>query len=271
VICLARTQRANFHQGGSWGIWKESEGRYFRFLAILGWGVLPRHRSKATRFHRAFRLKDSKPFEYASYQFERGQLESAAETIEQDKMLIWSEIMYGPRTVVGRLRKVDPGPANRLRVASISQALEVITTSISAQGSTGSPLYVGQDHHDIEPQKIQDLSDFRNLMKAIQFRTLQNATSRGPIIIINHCHWRCESLIVFRDSLPSLIPTTERFHVRANVLVTRLRDAGNGHLLQWNQISTGGRYALYLKSCTNLSASQSIADLKTGHPREVTN
>ena len=100
-------------------------------------------------------LKDSKPFEYASYQFERGQLESAAETNEQDEMLIWSE-MYGPRTVVGRLRRVrvDPGLANRLRVASVSQALEVINTSISAHGATGSPVYVGQGHHDIEPEKI---------------------------------------------------------------------------------------------------------------------
>ena len=183
MICLARTQRANFHQGGSWGIWKESEGHYFRLLAILGWGVpLPRHRSKAIRFHRAFMLKDSKPFEYASYQLERGQLESAAETTEQDEMLIWSE-MYGPRTVVGRL----PGFAG-------SESIPVLQTD--SESPVSAKLWrssIPQFLHT-EPQDLRYMWDktitILNLRKYKTCQTLETS-------------WRPYSFAPFRMPLPA--------------------------------------------------------------------
>ena len=60
-------------------------------------------------------------------------------------------------------------------------------------------------------------------MKAVRFRTLQDAASRGPIIIINHCRWRYDILIVLHDSPPSFITTTEGFYERASELLDAYR------------------------------------------------
>ncbi|KAI0246847.1 CHAT domain-containing protein [Lactifluus subvellereus] len=177
------------------------------------------------------------PFEYASHQIGSGQLELAVEAIEQGKTLIWSE-MYGLRVSAARLRRFNPDLADRLM--TVSQDLEAVNNSIPVHGATGSPLYAG-DHEDIgifnptlrEQQRllgerekvireIQALPGFENFMKAIPFRTLQNAASRGPIIIVNHCRWRCDILIVLHDSLPSLIPTRAGFFERATALATDL-------------------------------------------------
>ncbi len=139
------------------------------------------------------------PLEYASYQIEKGQLELAVETIEQGKTLIWSEI-YGLRTSAGRLRSVNPDLADRL--ATVNQKLVATNASI-----------------------LKALPGFENFMEAERFRTLQNAASRGPIIVINHCHWRCDILIVLHNSPPSHIPTGEKFYERANTLAGTFLDA----------------------------------------------
>jgi CHAT domain-containing protein len=174
------------------------------------------------------------PLEYASYQIEKGQLELAVETIEQGKTLIWSEI-YGLRTSAGRLRTVNPNLADRLAT---------VNASILDRRAVGSRLDEEEDYEHIdtfsptfkeqrrllhERQEIvagiKALPGFENFMEAVRFGTLQNAASRGPIIVINHCHWRCDILIVLRDSPPSHIPTAEGFYERANTLASTLLDA----------------------------------------------
>jgi CHAT domain-containing protein len=180
------------------------------------------------------------PLEYASYQIEKGQLELAVETIEQGKTLIWSEI-YGLRTSAWRLRTVNPNLADRL--ATVNQKLLNVNASILDRRAVGS-LLDEEDHEHIDTfsptfkekqrllherqeivARIKSLPGFENFMEAVRFRTLQNAASRGPIIVINHCHWRCDILIVLRDSPPSHIPTTEGFYERANTLASTLLDA----------------------------------------------
>jgi hypothetical protein len=182
------------------------------------------------------------PLDYASYQIERGQLELAIETIEQGKTLIWSEI-YGLRTSSGRLRTVNPELADRL--ATVSQDLVAINASILADRALGvsrldeegdhehmdtfSPLFKKQRRLLHERQEIvagiKALPGFENFMEAVRFRILQNAASRGPIIVINHSHWRCDILIVLHDSPPSLVTTPEGFYERASTLASTLLDA----------------------------------------------
>jgi len=181
------------------------------------------------------------PLEYASYQIEKGQLELAVETIEQGKTLIWSEI-YGLRTSAGRLRSVNPDLADRL--ATVNQKLVATNASILDRQAVGPRLDEEEDHEHIdtfsptskeqrrllrERQKIiariKALPGFENFMEAERFRTLQNAASRGPIIVINHCHWRCDILIVLHNSPPSHIPTGEKFYERANILAGTFLDA----------------------------------------------
>ena len=181
------------------------------------------------------------PLDYASYQIEKGQLELAVETIEQGKTLIWSEI-YGLRTSAGRLRAVDPNLADRL--AMVNQKLLTVNASILERRAVGSRLDEEEDHEHIDTFSptfkeqrrllnerqgivagIKALPGFENFMEAVRFRTLQKAASRGPIIVINHCQWRCDIIIVLRDSRPSHIPTTEGFYERAHALASTLLDA----------------------------------------------
>jgi len=190
------------------------------------------------------------PLEYASYQIEKGQLELAVETIEQGKTLLWSE-MYCLRTSAGRLRTVSPVLADRL--ATVSQDLVVINASILAHRTVGPRLDEEEDpeHEHINAfspmfkkqrrllrkrqeiiGKIKLLPGFENFVEAARFRTLQNAASRGPIIVINHCRWRCDILIILHDSPPFLIPTTEGFYERANTLASTLLDARRKHAVE---------------------------------------
>ena len=180
------------------------------------------------------------PLEYASYQIEKCQLELAVETIEQGKTLIWSEI-YGLRTSAGRLRTANPDLADRL--ATVNQKLLTVNASILDRRA-GSRLGEEEDHEHIDTfsptfkeqrrllherqeivARIKALPGFESFMEAERFRTLQNAASRGPIIVINHCHYRCDILVVLHDSPPSHIPTTEAFYERAKALASTLLDA----------------------------------------------
>ncbi|KAH8981663.1 hypothetical protein EDB92DRAFT_175472 [Lactarius akahatsu] len=167
------------------------------------------------------------PLEYSSYLIERGRPYLAVETIEQGKALIWSEI-YGLRSSTRRLRRVGSSLAERL--AHFTQALGVIDTPTLADlggVDTFSPaleelqrLLRGRQE---VIRRIQALPGFENFAKSVPFRKLQTATAKGPIIIINHCHWRCDILIVLHNSPTSLIPTNEGFYDHKN---DRLKDAG---------------------------------------------
>ncbi|KAI0285692.1 CHAT domain-containing protein [Russula brevipes] len=165
------------------------------------------------------------PLEYASYQIERGQLELAVETIEQGKALIWSEI-YG----------------FALALATVSQRLVDVNRSISARRAAffqwdeeheyleaADHIYKKQGQLLRERQDIiaaiKALSGFENFMEAAPFRALQHAASRGPIIIITHCSWRCDIIIVLHDSPPSLIPMTEGIYQIANAWASTLLNA----------------------------------------------
>jgi len=45
------------------------------------------------------------------------------------------------------------------------------------------------------------------------------------VIVINHCKWRSDIIILLRDSPPSLIPMADDFYDRANKLRDRLLSA----------------------------------------------
>jgi CHAT domain-containing protein len=181
------------------------------------------------------------PLDYASYQIEKGQLELAVETIEQGKTMIWSDI-YGLRTSAGRLRMANPDLAERL--ATVSQDLAAVNASILAHRAAASRLDEEEDHEHMdtfspmfkeqrrllrERQEIvagiKALPGFENFMETERFRTLQDAASRGPIIFINHCRWRCDILIVRHNLPPSLITTTEGFYEQASTLANTLLEA----------------------------------------------
>jgi CHAT domain-containing protein len=190
------------------------------------------------------------PLEYASYQVETGHLEQAIETLEQGRALLWSE-MRGFRTSIDQLDAAYPVLASRL--SAISQQLETLMTSIPPIGNGHTGVGVAQrdrlgemdeisqllrtrqmllDERGMLISQIQQLPGFGNFLKAASFDTLRAAASRGPVVIINHCKYRSDILIVLHDSPPSLITTADDFYSKANKIANRLLDTRKKYLLE---------------------------------------
>ena len=180
------------------------------------------------------------PLDYASYQINLGQFEEAVETLEQGRALLWSE-MRRLRIPVAQLIKEDSPLAQRF--VQINQELEALTIAVTPSGRPEMEDGVrdGTDPFGrlvIKRQKLVDERDalisqiqsqgrpgLGELLRVPSFTTLRCAASRGPVIIINHCEWRSDIIIIFHHSLPCSIPTTETFFTRANDLRDKLVEA----------------------------------------------
>ncbi|KAH9059484.1 hypothetical protein EDB87DRAFT_1822603 [Lactarius vividus] len=173
--------------------------------------------------------------DYASFQIELGRFEGAVETLEQGRALLWSE-MRGLHTQMARL--VGDLPFAK-RFAEINEELEALTVSVTPSGRPKMGDGVGQGNDGMDPfgrlvvrrqklveerdvlvSQIQSRPGLEGFLKTPSFSTLHSAASRGPVILINHCIWRSDILIIFHNSLPCCIPTANDFYTRAN----RLRD-----------------------------------------------
>ncbi|KAI0248460.1 CHAT domain-containing protein [Lactifluus subvellereus] len=192
--------------------------------------------------------QNNMPLAYASYRVEASDLEQAVETLEQGRALLWSE-MRGLRTSIDRLSVANPALATKLAI--INRDLETLTMSIpiegnrgtdgsSAQGEGGIDMF-GQllekqrtllDQRNILTSQIQELPGFENFLKTPSFDTLRAAAERGPVIIVNHCRWRSDILIVLHHSPPFLITTPEGFYNQAKKLAERLLDTRKKHRLE---------------------------------------
>jgi CHAT domain-containing protein len=183
------------------------------------------------------------PLEYASYQIDLGCLEGAIETLEQGRTLLWSE-MRGLRTPMTHLAQDDSPLAKKF--FEINQELEALTMSdtpggrpkvgdgIAHREEWADPfgrLVIKQrqlvEERDALISRIQGQPGLRveEFSRAPSFATLRSAALRGPVILINHCFWRCDILIIIHDSLPCSIPTSDDFYDRAHKLRDELRDA----------------------------------------------
>jgi len=178
------------------------------------------------------------PLDCASYQVHTGQLQRAIETLERGRALIWSE-MRGLRSSIDQLRASDPDLADKL--AAINQDIEVLALT-SAQNNYGDGgeeglegmgpfgrLVVRQqgllDDRDKLISQIRARKGLESFLKPPSFDNLRSAAVCGPVIMINHCRWRSDIIILLHDSPPSLIPTANDFYDRANKLRDQLLDA----------------------------------------------
>ena len=168
------------------------------------------------------------PLDYASYQIDKGQLAEAIVTLERGRGLLWSELR-GLRASIDQLSRADMDLAEKF--AAINKDLEELTTSdsqsfVSNCGDDGSGGEVDPDpfSHTIMKQRrlldertrlitqIRSLPNFENFLVAPSFEALRTAARHGPVIIINHCRWRSDIVILLHDSDPSLIPTQDNFY-----------------------------------------------------------
>ena len=200
--------------------------------------TLPIQHSRLVENHALYKT----PLNFASYLIQKRQLEQAIEILEQGRSLLWSE-MRGLRTSADLLRAANPHLAGRF--TAINQELEILTTSASSNGNIGmddkgpdGDKWTGQlsdltkrQHkllmeRDTLISQIRCQPGFEKFLLPLSFDTLRSAASHGPVIIINHCQWRSDILIVFYDSSPSHIPTPYDFFDRANRLKDRLEEYG---------------------------------------------
>jgi tetratricopeptide (TPR) repeat protein len=181
------------------------------------------------------------PLDYASFHLDFFRFEEAVETLEQGRALLWSE-MRGLRTTAAQLVEQDPPLAKRFD--EINQELERLTISLTPSGrpemadddTQGGDwtdpfgrLVITQrklvEERDVLVSQIQRQPGFEGFLKAPSFTTLRSAASQGPIILINHCEWRSDILIVFHNRLPCSIPTAGDFYARAKKLRDELVEA----------------------------------------------
>jgi tetratricopeptide (TPR) repeat protein len=196
-----------------------------------------------TQHFRLVAIRDgckSLPLDYASYHLSTGQLARAIETLERGRALIWSE-MRGLRTSIARIRAKDSHLADTF--ASVNKKLEMLTFQLTlslnsnGDGRDGGSVTMGPfgrlvmkqqellDDRNKLISQIQELPGFENFLKSPSFDNLYSAAARGPVIIINHCRWRSDILILSHNSPPSLIPTADEFYGRATKLRGRLLGA----------------------------------------------
>ena len=174
------------------------------------------------------------PLDYTSYHIYTGHLERAIEILERGRALLWSE-MRGLRTSIDQIRLANSNLADKFSV--VNQELETLTLTFSLDNNVnGHNDLEGMDPYGcgvIRKKKLLDdreklitqiraLSGFDTFLKPPSIDTLRSAASHGPVIIINHCKWRSDILILLHNSAPSLIPTSDDFYIRANKLQDQL-------------------------------------------------
>ena len=181
------------------------------------------------------------PLDYASYQIHLGRFEEAVETLEQGRALLWSE-MRGLRTPVCQLNEEDL-PLTK-RFAEINHELETLTIAVTPSGRPEVEDGVHKRRDGTDPfgrlvikrkklveerdaliSQIQSRPGLKGFLGTPSIGTLRSAASRGPVIIINHCEWRSDIIIIFHNSLPCSIPTAKTFYSDANKLQDELVNA----------------------------------------------
>jgi CHAT domain-containing protein len=185
------------------------------------------------------------PLEYASFHIDSGRFEEAVETLEQGRTLLWSE-MRGLRTAAAQLQASEGDWPLVKRFTEINHELEELTVTVTPSAKLGTVTEDCVSHGNnwtdpfgqliIKRQKLLEERDalisqirsrpgLQGFLTTPSFSTLRSAAMRGPVVIINHCKWSSDILIVFHNSLPCSIPTANDFYARANSLRDELVEA----------------------------------------------
>jgi len=177
----------------------------------------------------------SLPLNYASYLIHIGRLDLAVETLEKGRSLLWSEIR-GLQISIDQIRLADSHLAEEF--AAVNRDLETLTLAFSSDVNAGGGdgdvggmdpfgrLVVQQqkllDDREKLISQIQALPSFETFLMPPSFDTLHSAASHGPIVIINHCKWRSDIIVLCYNSPSSIISTPDDFYARAHNLQKQL-------------------------------------------------
>ena len=175
------------------------------------------------------------PLDYASHRINSGRLEEAIEILEQGRSLLWSE-MRGLRTPTAQLAEEDSKLAQRFD--EINKELEALiiyvtpSTRLESDSDCTDPfgrLVVNQrklmEERDALVSQIQGRPGMEGFLRTPQFNTLRSVASCGPVILINHCRWRSDILILSHHAPPCSIRMAIGTYDRANKLRDELVEA----------------------------------------------
>ncbi|EJD07022.1 TPR-like protein [Fomitiporia mediterranea MF3/22] len=156
--------------------------------------------------------------EAASYSIEKNRMEQAVEILEQGRALLWSQLR-GLRTPLDQLAKTNEELVARFRI--VSRRLESLAIVYDAPGSgqrAFDKLLKLKKHLSDEQEEviheIRRVPEFESFLDATPFNVLQEAASEGPVIMVNHCKYRSDALIILhRVDVPVIcVPLDSEFY-----------------------------------------------------------
>jgi tetratricopeptide (TPR) repeat protein len=184
----------------------------------------------------------------AGWAIEAGDLENAVELLEQGRSVLWSQSLQ-LRTDLTRLRLVNKDLASRLdevraaldRPYALSWALK----GDDLQAGTVQAELLASRHRELARQwddlvgQVRRLKGFEAFLAAVPFSRLCQASSGGPVVMVNISNRRCDALIITTAgvrlcTLPGL--TADECARRANTLVDTLQTPVESEAAQLKRI-----------------------------------
>jgi tetratricopeptide (TPR) repeat protein len=170
-----------------------------RLLPLLAWRGLERSLREQHLADLGGLVTDA-----AGWAIEAGNLENAVELLEQGRSVLWSQPLQ-LRTDLARLRVVNAGLASRLdevrealdRPRPVSGAID----GEDAQAGWDKELVAGR-YRELARQwddivgQVRDLPGFESFLGGTPFSRLREASSGGPVVVVNISNRRCDALIV---------------------------------------------------------------------------
>ncbi|EJC98917.1 uncharacterized protein FOMMEDRAFT_94828, partial [Fomitiporia mediterranea MF3/22] len=143
----------------------------------------------------------------ASYAIEKNKPGQAVELLEQGRALLWSQ-MRGFRTPLDQLAEVNKELVDSFR--SVSRQLEDLATS----SETPHASFILTEEQERLVERIRRIPGFENFLMGVPFKTLRLSASEGPVIVVNHCEYRSDALIVLsQEDCPTVcVPMDSNFY-----------------------------------------------------------
>ncbi|KAJ6521395.1 CHAT domain-containing protein [Mycena vulgaris] len=151
----------------------------------------------------------------ASAAIDRGDLEAAVELLEHGRTVLWSRLQ-GYRQTLDELRIKDSGLVDRFE--SLSKELEDLSLRSEAKitplldpvsrvsDDTMKTQRILSEQWEEVVSQIRRTEGFAHFLQPTPFSVLQQASSEGPVILVNLSRFRSDAVVILVDRAPILVP-----------------------------------------------------------------
>ncbi|EJD03293.1 uncharacterized protein FOMMEDRAFT_86227 [Fomitiporia mediterranea MF3/22] len=150
--------------------------------------------------------------EAASYSADTNKLEQAIEILEQGRGLLWSQLR-GFRAPLDQLAETNKELVDRFRGVNGSLALNMGTEPKLFDELLKLKKRLSSKQEEII-REIRQFPGFENFLEATPFKQLQQVALEGPVIMVNHCRYRSDALIILTQGASSVdcVPLDGEFY-----------------------------------------------------------